>query len=163
MIDTGLAADGAVDLRKQRRRHLDEINATHVTGCGETGNVPHNATAQRNDGRVAVGAVLDERVENILHGFEGLVRLTVRQADHADLLAGEVREQRIEIQRLDRFVGDHEAVGTANVAREIEVAAEQSATDENRVAALTEFDRYGSRVRHGGRRLQHPGEAHRRE
>ncbi len=163
MVDPRLAAHGAVDLREQRGRHLYEIDPAHVTGGRETGDVPRNAPAQRNDGRVAVGAVLDQRIQDVPDGLERLVRFAVGQADRPHLLAREVRQQRFEIQRFDGFVGDHETVGAANVGRKIEAAAEQAAADKNRIAALAELDRNGSWIRHGGRRLQHTGEAHRRE
>ena len=36
-VDSGFAADGGVDLRKQRGRHLDVADAAHVDGGEEAG------------------------------------------------------------------------------------------------------------------------------
>ena len=53
-VDTHLAADGRVDLREQRRRHVREGDAAHVRGGGEAAHVADDAAAegdQRGDGR----------------------------------------------------------------------------------------------------------------
>ena len=81
MIHTGLAPDGTVDLREQRRWHLDEIDAAHVGRCGKAGNVAGNAAAQRDDRRIAPGARLDEPVQDGRHRCERLVGFAVGKHD----------------------------------------------------------------------------------
>ena len=54
MVDAGLAADGAVDLREQRRRDLHDRNAAQVGGRGKAGRVAHDPAAERHD---AAGAI----------------------------------------------------------------------------------------------------------
>ena len=51
MVDADLAADGAVDLREQRRRHVDERDAAQVGGRGESGHVADDAAADGDDRR----------------------------------------------------------------------------------------------------------------
>ena len=48
MIDAGLAADGRVDLREQRRRNLHERHAALVDRRGESRDVADDAAAQRD-------------------------------------------------------------------------------------------------------------------
>ena len=56
VVDGGLAAHRGIDLRQQRRRHLQEAHAAHVDGGGEAGHVadhpPPSATStQRRSSR----------------------------------------------------------------------------------------------------------------
>ena len=43
-----------IDLRKQRRRHLQICDAALVAGCGKAGHVADDAPAQRDDCAVPV-------------------------------------------------------------------------------------------------------------
>jgi hypothetical protein len=49
MVDADLAADGAVDLRQQRRRHVHERDAAQERGGGEAGGVADDAAADGDD------------------------------------------------------------------------------------------------------------------
>jgi N6-L-threonylcarbamoyladenine synthase len=43
MVDTGFAANRGVDLSQQGGRHLDDLNAAHVAGCGEASQIADHA------------------------------------------------------------------------------------------------------------------------
>ena len=60
MVDAGLAADGRVDLREQRRRHLDERHAALIDSGCEAGDVTHDAAAEGDDHRLALGTQFEE-------------------------------------------------------------------------------------------------------
>ncbi len=145
MIDAGLAADRGIDLRQQRRRHLDETDAAHVTRCRKTRDVADHAATERDHRGVALCARLDEPIENRLHRGQGLVRLAVGQRDARDVAAFEVREQLVQIERLHGLVRNDEAVVATQMLAKVEVAAEQAATDNNGIAAVPEFDSEGGR------------------
>ena len=49
MVDADLAADRAVHLRQQRRRHLHDRDAAQVGGRGEPGDVADHAAAEGDD------------------------------------------------------------------------------------------------------------------
>ena len=55
-VDSGLAADRGVDLGDERRRHLDDGNASLVDGGAEAGEVADDAAAERDQGVVAADA-----------------------------------------------------------------------------------------------------------
>ena len=62
VVDADLAADRAVHLRQQRRRHVHERDAAQEGGRGEAGDVADDAAADGDEGAAAVGAAADERV-----------------------------------------------------------------------------------------------------
>src|SRR5262249_31575098 len=55
-IDSGLAADRGVDLRKQRGRHLYKLESATHAGRGETGKITDHASAKCHDKIVALEA-----------------------------------------------------------------------------------------------------------
>ena len=55
VVDADLAADRAVDLREERRRHLDDRHAAEVRGGGEPGDVADDSAADGDDRRRAIG------------------------------------------------------------------------------------------------------------
>ena len=63
MVDAGLAADGRIDLREQRGRHLHERDAALVAGRREPGQIAHHPAAEREHRAVATEAVGDQHVE----------------------------------------------------------------------------------------------------
>ena len=81
MVDADLAADRAVDLRQQRRRHLDDRDAAQVGGRGEAGDVADHAAADRDDGGGAVGAGPDQRVVDAADRLQLFVALAVGDQD----------------------------------------------------------------------------------
>ena len=137
VINAGFSANRGIDLRQQRRRHLDEIYAAHVAGGGETGDVANNAAAERNHGDITIGPRLDERVENRLHCRDGLERLAVGQVNARYVALGKVGQQLFVVQRCNRFVADDQAVSAANEFSKIEAAVQQTAADDDRVAAIS--------------------------
>ena len=62
VVDAHLAADGAVHLRQQRRRHVHERDAAQVGRGGEAGHVADDAAAEGDERGRAVGVRADERV-----------------------------------------------------------------------------------------------------
>ena len=78
MVDAGLAADGRVDLREQRRRHLHEGHAALVDRGRESGEVADDAAAERDQHRRALRAHLEEAGQDVLQRRPVLVRLAVR-------------------------------------------------------------------------------------
>ena len=62
VIHADLAADGAVHLRQQRRRHVNERDAAQVRRRREAGHVADDAAAEGDQGRRAIGVRADERV-----------------------------------------------------------------------------------------------------
>ena len=79
MIDGSLAADGRVDLREQRRRHLYVVDAALIAGSSEARHVTDDSTAQGDHRGVAVEPGVDERVHDRGETRERLVLLAVRQ------------------------------------------------------------------------------------
>jgi hypothetical protein len=62
MVHADLAADGAVHLRQQCRRHMDECDAPQIGGCSEAGQIADYAATKRDEGGRAIGICLDERL-----------------------------------------------------------------------------------------------------
>ena len=62
VVDADLAADRAVDLRQQRRRHLDDRDAAQVGRRGEAGDVADDAAADGDDRRWRDPPRADQRV-----------------------------------------------------------------------------------------------------
>ena len=58
MVDADLAADRAVDLRQERRRHHDQGKSASVSRGDETGQIADDSAAQGDDQGVAIGALL---------------------------------------------------------------------------------------------------------
>jgi hypothetical protein len=79
MIDACLATDRRIHLREQRRRNLDKRHASHVAGGGESCHVTHHPAAKRVHDRLAIAAVLQQRIEDQVERFPILVRLSVRE------------------------------------------------------------------------------------
>ena len=81
MVDADLAADRAVYLRQQRRRHVHQGDAAQEAGRGKAGGVADDAATDGNHGAAAVGAALDERVVDARHRGQRLVALAVGDED----------------------------------------------------------------------------------
>ena len=65
-IDPGLAADGGIDLRQQRGRHLHEIDAAAQDRGGKAGEIADHAAAERDDEIVALDFRRDQRLADLL-------------------------------------------------------------------------------------------------
>ena len=140
MVDARLAADRRIDLRQQRGRQLDVVDAALIAGGGEAGHVTDDAAAQRDDcsrrdarARRRARRRCDSTPASVLYCSPSgrasvVVRRPARPCEHA-----------LEVQRPDRLVRDdqqYRASGTCRV-RSARVR-QQSATDQDRVAALAQ-------------------------
>jgi hypothetical protein len=72
------------------------------------------------------------------------VGLAIRQVNAGDVATREVWQELLVIQRRNRFVADHDTIGTTNELRKIEATTQQveattqqAAANDNRVAAIT--------------------------
>ena len=81
MVHAHLAADGAVDLREQGRRHLDQLDAAQVRRGDEARHVADDAAADGDDAGAAIGLQLDERLVRARRGGELLVLLPIGKED----------------------------------------------------------------------------------
>src|SRR5205085_8114745 len=61
-VDSGLSPDGRVDHRKKAGRHLHVRHTTHERRGNESRQLTNNAAAERDDGRVAPEARLEQLV-----------------------------------------------------------------------------------------------------
>ena len=85
-IDPGLAADGRIDLRQQRGRHLHEIDAAAQDRRRKAGEIADHAAAERNHQIVALDPGRDQRLRDLGEtgiGFRAfaLVDHDVRRSD----------------------------------------------------------------------------------
>ncbi len=91
VVDADLAADRAVDLRQERRRHLDDRDAAEVGRGGESGDVADDPAADGDDRRRAIGRGANQGIVDASDGGELLVALAVGNEDR--LFRGEPRER----------------------------------------------------------------------
>ncbi len=107
-IDARLAADRAVDLGKQRRRHLDEIDAAQQRCRGKAREVADDAAAERDEHGAALDAAGEDFVGERGEMGEILGLLPRRHDDCAMRDAGvvEAAHQRRQVEIGDRAVGD---------------------------------------------------------
>ena len=87
VIDTSLAADGGVDLREQRGRHLHVGDARAGSKPPRNPRDPHHPAAQGDHGAVAREAIGDQDVDQSRHVLQRLVRLPIGQARLDDAAA----------------------------------------------------------------------------
>ena len=66
MIDTGLAANRRVDLRKQRSRHLNKVHAALVARRSKAGHISNNTATQRNQGGATIMTLGKQRIKHLL-------------------------------------------------------------------------------------------------
>jgi len=77
VIDRGLAADGGVDLCKERRRHLEQGHAALVSGRGESRQIADDAAAERHQQGRTFGAQLEQARVDIVERRPILVHFAV--------------------------------------------------------------------------------------
>ena len=111
MIDAHLAADRAVDLSEQCRRHVDQRDAAQVSGRDEAGHVSDDAAPHRDDGCAAIGFELDQRFVGAGSGRELFVLLTVGKEDRVGL--GQRSRDGPAVQLPDERARDDEVTGSA--------------------------------------------------
>ena len=84
VVDADLAADRAVHLREQRRRHVGERDAAQEGGGREPGRVADHAAADGDDRAAAIGAGADQRLVDARDRLQVLEALAVGQQDRLD-------------------------------------------------------------------------------
>ena len=150
-IDADLAADGAVHLRQQRRRHLHKRDAAQIRRGDEPGQIADHAAAERDDEGFAFEPVRREQVVAGLNGFQTFGRFTRRNHNQRRRKAcrGEGIESRLGKPSADVGVGDDGAPRAEFQARAF--AAElvnQTRRNFDRVTAIPQL--YGNGA-HGPR------------
>ena len=100
-IDPRLSADRAVDLRKKRRRNLNETDASHIRRRREARHIPDDTTTECDEDIIPVEARLDRRRINLRDRIRVLMLLPRHQ--HQLMKLTEARTKRrthlLEIQR----------------------------------------------------------------
>ena len=81
MVDADLAADRAVNLREQRRWHVDERHAAQKCRGREPCHIADDAAADGDDGGPAIGLGADQCVVDPTDRAEMLEAFAVRQQD----------------------------------------------------------------------------------
>ena len=114
-VDAGLAADGRIHLREQRRRDLHETHAPAHDGRREAGKVADDASAQGDDEIAALDAGRQHGVADMRQALVAFRRLARRHHDHgaADAALREARDQPVGIERGDRLVRHDDAAAGA--------------------------------------------------
>ena len=138
VVHTRLTTHGRINLRQQRGRNLNKINATLVAGCREPGHVADHATAERHQAAISVEAIFQEGVKNPTQDVQGLVFFAVRQDYLFKLVPGQRLFYRVEIQRCDRLVTYQHDLAAANPGPIEFRLLQQLRTNVNRVAAVPE-------------------------
>ena len=72
-VDAGLAADGAIDLRQQRRRDLHEIHAAPHDAGGKAGEIADHAAAKRQHDIAALEPRLEQALDHLVELRKALV------------------------------------------------------------------------------------------
>ena len=70
-VHAGLAADGRVDHGQERRRHLHDRHAAHKRRRHEADDIADDATAERDQARVAPAALLQQPVRGTAKRSQG--------------------------------------------------------------------------------------------
>ena len=150
-IDADLAADGAVHLRQQRRRHLHKRDAAQIRCRDKPRQIADHAAAERDDEGFAFEPVRREQVVAGLNGFQTFGRFARRNHNQRRRKAcrGEGIESRFGKPSADVGVGDDGATRAEFQARTF--AAElvnQTRRNFDRVTAISQL--YGNGA-HGPR------------
>ncbi len=142
-VDAGLAADGGIDLRQQRRRHLHEVHAAAHDRRGEAGEIADHAAAERDHHVAALEAGIENAVDHILQCLETLRRLARRDGDLGRLDAGFLQALRDGRQMVagDVFVGDDRRAGSRQHRGDMTSGlGEKAGSDQDVVGAVAERD-----------------------
>ena len=143
VVDGGLAADRRIDLRQERRRHLDDGHATQQRRSREAREIADHAAPQRHDDGAPIEAGLEEAIVDDGKPREILVLFAVRQRhdDRLEVRIAQRPHERFAPQRLDALAGHDRAPTAEPRARQARTdEVEQVAADEHRICALAELD-----------------------
>ncbi len=135
-VDRGLASDGGVRHRDERRRGLHDRRSAVEGRRDKPREIADDAAAEREDRRAAIEAAPHALVADRLIGLERLARLA--RLDHERIVDGCVPR--------DVLVGDHE-----ELRRRAELARHQRHVERCRRRARRSCDRRAPRSSHRGR------------
>ena len=142
-VDAGLAADGGIDLRQQRGRHLHEIDAAAQDRGGKARKVADHAAAERDHEVVALDFCGDQFLGDVFEAFIAFRDLALVDDDPRRGDAG-VEQRRFgpaQPMRRNVFVGDD---GDPRTRPQRGDAAAQrgqhAAADDDVIGALAECD-----------------------
>ncbi len=107
VIDADLAADRAVDLCKQCRRHVNERNPAQECGGSEPRRVADHTAADGDDRASAIGVGADERLVDLRDRLQVLEALAVGKQDR--VAATECALQLLAVEVPDDGTRDDEA------------------------------------------------------
>ena len=93
-------------------------DAALIARRGETGDVADDAAAERDQRRVAVEMLGDQRIEDQRRALQGLVLLAVRQQAFAEAPTGQGAAQAIQVQRRDDGVADDHEILPRHACRQ---------------------------------------------
>src|SRR4029078_6283596 len=142
-VDPGLAADGAVHLRKKRRWDLCKADTAQKNRCGKSGEVADHPAAERQQHRTAFDALIEECFEEPLQMGKILGPLARRQ--HHQLrrnsLTFESAAEGEKVQLGHALIGDDKhALFLEHRSNEPARLTQQALADKDLVAALTQSD-----------------------
>ena len=115
VVHADLAADRAVHLRQQRRRHLHDGDAAEVRGRGKTGDVADHAAADGDDRADAVRAGANQRVVDLARPWPAACSARRRECRIGSSRRDPV--QTVAVEAPHRLARDHEAPGRHAGAR----------------------------------------------
>lgn len=139
-IDAGLAADGTVDLRQERRRDLHEAHAPPQDRRGEAREIADHAAAQRDDHVAALHLLLQKPVDRARELRPAFRRLAGRQRERHRLDPAEPRSERLQMEPgHGRVCQDRDPAAAEKRPDLLARAREEARADAHVVAALSEI------------------------
>ena len=148
-VDRGLAADGGIDLRQQRGRHLHVVEAAARHRGRKAGEIADHAAAERDDEIAALDPRGDQRLADGLEPAKALRPFALRNRDRrgANPLRGKRGLGGGEMVPGDGRVGDDRGLGARAQRRDLPAErGDQAAADHDLVAAVAERNADGDRI-----------------
>ena len=138
MVDTGLSAHRGIDLRQQRRGHLDKRHPALISRGRKPGHVADHPAAERNQGGLPIASRLEQGAVHPVEHLQGFVDFAVGQ-DHFDRIESpQQRTQHRQVQGGDCVIADNRHAAAGDVAREQFALGQQLPADVDRVAAFAQ-------------------------
>ena len=138
MVDADFSADRRVDLRQQRRRHVDQRDAAQIRGRGEPGHVADHAAAEREQRRGAIGVGANQRLVDARDILQVLEALAVGDEDR--LAEAGFRQPRSMQPPDERARDDEPPRRRLDVVEEARQPVEQAVFERDGVAARGRVD-----------------------
>ena len=105
-VDPRLATHGRIGLGQQGSGYVVPVYAPHIAGRGKAGGIADNSAANRHNGVATGKTVLQQGLENKLHGSESLVGFAFRNSKQKSF--GALRQQRVGILGRHPLSGDYQ-------------------------------------------------------